>query len=80
MDEGARRTLLPILVRELGLLGGPPGGDAMWRLLLLDGRQQPQRFAAHALLADQYRAPARYLIPDERDFFLMYLRSAYVRH
>lgn len=37
-------------------------------------------FAAHPLLADQYRAPTRYLIPDERDFFLMYLRSQYVHH
>jgi len=40
----------------------------------------PNGFAAHPLLADQYRAPTRYLIPDERDFFLMYLRSQYVRH
>jgi hypothetical protein len=37
-------------------------------------------FASHPLLADQYRAPTRYLIPDERDFFLMYLRSQYVHH
>ena len=40
----------------------------------------PNGFASHPLLADQYRAPTRYLIPDERDFFLMYLRSQYVHH
>ena len=38
----------------------------------------PNGFAPHPLLADQYRGPTRYLIPDERDFFLMYLRSKYL--
>jgi len=40
----------------------------------------PNGFAPHPLLADQYRAPTRYLVPDERDFFLMYIRPQYQRH
>jgi hypothetical protein len=40
----------------------------------------PNGFAPHPLLADQHAPPTRYLIPDQRDFFLMYLRSRYVRH
>jgi hypothetical protein len=36
--------------------------------------QTPTGSAAHPLLTDQYRPPTRYLVPDERDFFVMTIR------
>jgi Phosphodiester glycosidase len=38
----------------------------------------PWGFAPHPLLASQYRPPTRYLVPDERDFFMMLLRPRFV--
>jgi len=35
-------------------------------------------FAPHPLLAAQYRPPTRYLVADERDFFMMLLRPRFV--
>jgi len=32
----------------------------------------------HKLLTDMYQGPGRYLIPDQRDFFAMYLRKRFV--
>ena len=34
----------------------------------------PTGFAAHPLLTSQFRPPTRYLVPDERDFFVMTVR------
>jgi hypothetical protein len=38
----------------------------------------PRGFAPHPLLASQYRPPTRYLVADERDFFMMLLRPRFV--
>jgi len=38
----------------------------------------PWGFAPHPLLKDQYRPPTRYLVTDERDFFMMLLRPRFV--
>ncbi len=38
----------------------------------------PWGFSPHPLLASQYRPPTRYLVPDERDFFMMLLRPRFL--
>jgi Phosphodiester glycosidase len=38
------------------------------------------RIGPHKLLTGMYQGPTRYLIPDQRDFFAMYLRKRFVQH